>query len=374
MTRPINHIAFAATSDLSFDQRMHRICLAYCEMGHEVQLYGRKLTESPPLDQRPYHQFRFSCFFQKGKLFYLEFNLRLFLRLFRTRPAAIWAADLDTMAAATLIKWLTGAILVYDAHEYYTETPELEGRPVARKIWETLARWAIPKADYAITVSESLAEMLQARYCRPFLTIRNVPLHREVNTLEVKKAIPKVILYQGVLNAGRGLEIAILAMHHLSDMQLWLAGEGDLSGELRSQVRDEKLENRVRFLGKLNPEVLALLTPEAFIGINLLDRSSKSYYYSLANKTFDYVQAGIPSIHLDFPEYRRLNTRWECFILLPELSTEKLVGAIREALEHPGYYEKLCHNCREAAKEWHWEKEKVALPALLPIEATLEKG
>ena len=153
-------------------------------------------------------------------------------------------------------------------------------------------------------------------------------------------------------------------MHQLPDLELWLAGEGDLSEALRAQVRQEKLESRVRFLGKLEPEVLAQLTPCAFVGINLLDGSSKSYYYSLANKTFDYVQAGVPSIHLDFPEYHRLNAQWECFALLPELQIETLVGTIRHLLEHPAYYQRLCFNCREAAKEWNWEKEKGALPIL----------
>jgi glycosyltransferase involved in cell wall biosynthesis len=364
MDRKVPHIAFAATSDLSFDQRMQRICRAYCERGHAVQLYGRKLAGSPPLLHQPYGQFRFSCIFQRGKLFYLEFNLRLFVRFLRTRPSAIWAADLDTMAAAALATWLTGAVLLYDAHEYFTETPELQGRPLTRKIWETLASRTIPRANYALTVSESLAEILQARYQRPFLTIRNVPLLKTVNQESVKKAFPPIILYQGVLNAGRGIETAILAMHQLPDLELWVAGEGDLSETLRAQVRQEKLESRVRFLGKLEPEALAQLTPCAFVGINLLDGNSKSYYYSLANKTFDYVQAGVPSIHLNFPEYRRLNAQWECFVLLPELSAQALAGAIRHLLEDPVNYQRLCRNCAEAAKEWNWEKEKKALPIL----------
>lgn len=366
MDREILHIAFAATSDLSFDQRMQRVCCAYFERGYAVQLYGRKLAGSPPLLHQPYGQFRFSCFFQSGKLFYLEFNLRLFASILKTRPSAIWAADLDTMPAAALASWFTGAVLLYDAHEYFTETPELHGRPLVRKIWETLAQWTVPRANYALTVSESLAEILQARYRRPFLTIRNVPILRKGNSGLVKKAFPPVILYQGVLNAGRGLETAIMAMHLLPELELWLAGEGDLSDTLRALVRQEKLESKIHFLGKLLPERLAQLTPRAFVGINLLDGRSESYYYSLANKTFDYVQAGVPSVHLDFPEYRRLNAQWECFVLLPELSAQALAGAIRHLLEDPVNYQRLCRNCIEAAKEWNWEKEKRALPLILP--------
>ena len=368
MKQQSQRIAFAATSDLCFDQRMQRVCNAYCEKGFSVELVGRVLPHSPPLSPQAFSQYRFNCFFTRGKSFYLEYNLRLFLRLLRTRPNAIWAADLDTLAAATLAAWLTGSVLVYDAHEYFSETPELKGRPFAKKIWETLARWAIPRANYAVTVSKTLAEILEARYKRPFLTIRNVPEWKLQPYPAAWTNLP-ILLYQGVLNAGRGLETAILAMHELPDMKLWLIGEGDLSESLRALVDREKLQERVMFLGRMLPGMLVKLTPQAFVGINLLESDSKSYYCSLANKTFDYVQAGLPAVHMDFPEYRNLNAEWECFVLLKELRADFLAEKIRELRDDRQYYERLARNCVQAAQEWNWEKEKTGLPSLFSTNA-----
>lgn len=357
-------ILFAATSDPNHDQRMQRICTAYSEMGYRVEWCGRMLPASVPLSPRPFLQYRFSCIFKRGKIFYLEFNCRLFLYLLRRRPQVVWAADLDTLLAGSLFTRLSGATLVYDAHEYFTETPELMGRPISKKIWEMLAQVAIPQARIAVTVNQSLAEILGSRYRVPFLTIRNVPVNRSPSLQAATKISPPVILYQGVLNMGRGLETAITAMHRLPGVQLWLAGEGDCSSALRALVAREGLGGQVIFLGKLLPEALAALTPKVFAGINLLDGDSQSYYYSLANKTFDYVQAGIPSIHMDFPEYRRLNAQWRCFVLLQTLSPELLADAIKNLLDNPGEYALLQANCHFAAKEWNWEKEKEALPLL----------
>ena len=358
-------IVFAATSDLNHDQRMQRICCAYSEMGYRVVLCGRRLTaSSAPLSPQPFFQYRFPCVFTRGKRFYLEFNCRLFFYLLLKRPNIIWAADLDTLLAGSLFAWLSGATLVYDAHEYFTETPELRGRPVSKKIWEILAKVAIPRARIAVTVSHSLAEILGNRYRVPFLTIRNVPVIRISSPKETIKISPPVMLYQGVLNRGRGLETAIAAMRLLPELQLWLAGEGDCSAALRALVAQEGLGDRVIFLGKLLPEALAALTPRVFVGINLLDGDSESYYYSLANKSLDYVQAGIPSVHMDFPEYRRHNAQWECFVLLRTLNPEILADTVRNLMDNPGEYARLRANCTRAAREWNWEKEKELLPEL----------
>lgn len=50
-------------------------------------------------------------------------------------------------------------------------------------------------------------------------------------------------------------------------------------------------------------------------GINLLTDEGLSYRYSLANKFFDYVHAGIPQICIAFPEYKKLNVEHEVALL-----------------------------------------------------------
>ena len=101
----------------------------------------------------------------------------------------------------------------------------------------------------------------------------------------------EVITYQGALNEGRGLEHAIAAMQRIPDFTLRLIGEGDLSQQLRGQARDLQLASRVEFVGFILPENLRDMTSDAMVGLNLLDERSKSYYFSLANKFFDYMHA-----------------------------------------------------------------------------------
>jgi len=82
-----------------------------------------------------------------------------------------------------------------------------------------------------------------------------------------------------------------------------------------------------------------------------------SYYYSLANKTFDYIHAGIPAIHSNFPEYQLLNKQFEIGVLVDDLSPITLKSAILKLVADHDYYVQLQRNCAEAAKIFTWEIE-----------------
>ena len=351
----MRRILLLASTDLTHDQRMIRICRSLTAHGFSICLIGRALPSSIPLQKEPYEQVRLRCRFQRGKAFYIEFNLLLFWYLLRAPFDAVCAADLDTLAPAVLTAKIRNKRVVYDAHEYFSETPELLGRSFVKKCWEKLADWAIPKTDRCYTVGHELALVLGERYRKPFGVVRNMPL-RSSNPDRI--ASQPILLYQGALNVGRGLEQVLSALALLPGCTLWLAGEGDLSQSLRQQVEAQGLQDRVRFMGRLSPDVLRETTPQARIGLNLLENNSLSYYYSLANKAFDYVQAGIPSLQMDFPEYSRLNAKHECFVLLPDISPSTIADAVRKLLCDDALYHRLHLHCRAAAQEWNWERER----------------
>lgn len=356
-------IICTVTNDLTYDQRMIRICHSLVREGYNVLLVGRQLPTSVPLQNMAFEQKRLNCFFQKGKVFYLEYNLRLIFFLWRQSFDLICAIDLDTLAPGFLISRIKGRSCVYDAHEYFTEVPEVVDRPFTRAIWGLLARTIIPRLRYAYTVGPQLAQIFQQQYGTPFASIRNLPRRQSEHIPLADNTQEKIILYQGRLNAGRGLETAILAMQDIERAVLWLAGEGDLSDSLRQLVKDKKLENKVKFLGYLEPDALRQLTLQAYIGLNLLEHKGLSYYYSLANKAFDYIQAGLPSIQMDFPEYRALQEQYEVFALLEKLEVDTLVKLIQQLLDAEGPWLKLHKNCLAARKVLSWEQEEQKLAA-----------
>lgn len=353
-------IFFTVSNDLTYDQRMIRICTSLSNFGYKVKLIGRKLPDSKILSNHPFQQKRIFCFFKSGKAFYVEYNFRLFWFLLFSSFDAICAIDLDTLGPGFLVSKLKSKKLIYDAHEYFTEVPEVVTRPFVKKVWTILERTIVPKVKYAYTVCESIAELFIEKYNTPFQVIRNVPF-KIINPKGSKITKPKIIIYQGALNDGRGLKESIEAMQWIENGILWIVGEGDLSQVLRTQTQDLGLQNKVIFKGYIKPKELKELTAQASIGLNLLENKGLSYYYSLANKAFDYIQSEVPAINMDFPEYQKLNTAFETSILLKKLEPDDIANAINELLSNQEVYERLKLNCREAAKVFIWEKEEKKL-------------
>lgn len=356
----MKHIVMAVTNDLVYDQRAARICGTLAGDGYTVTLIGRHRRKSPPLRDAKYRQKRFGCIFQKGPLFYAEYNFRLLLILMFFKFDIGVACDLDTAVAVILSTILKGRKSVFDAHEFFEEVPELEGKPVVRNIWRLIARMTLSRFDLRYTVGPSLAEALSRRYRVPFEVARNVPRLAQSAVLPLKDRDP-VIFYQGALNAGRGLECAIDAMAHIEGYTLVLAGEGDLSRSLRARVRAQNLDDKVIFLGMVTPDDLPVVTKRALIGLNLLDAESKSYYYSLANKFFDYIHAGVPSVNMDFPEYRDIVRDMPVGICIASLEPGQYAAHVRALLDDEARLEQMIGACEEARLVFHWEREEEEL-------------
>ena len=147
------------------------------------------------------------------------------------------------------------------------------------------------------------------------------------------------------------------------NLKLKLAGDGDIKPELINLVKDLKLEAKVEFLGKIEPKNLKEITRNSFIGINLLENLSLNYYYSLANKFFDYIQAQKPSLNMNFPEYATIIKEHPVGLLLDDLAPEMIVSSIQNLIDHPNLYDKLQDNCLKAREVFVWEKEALKLTA-----------
>jgi len=386
-------LLFTVTNDLSYDQRMHRICGTLAAHGYSVTLIGRPLPHSIALEDRTFRQVRLRCRFHKGFLFYAEYNLRLFFFLMKTPCDAVCSIDLDTLPAGCLATLLRRKRRVFDAHEYFTQVPEVVGRPAVQFFWETVARLCLPFYRHAYTVGPGLAAIFEEKYGLKFGVVRNVasppatpappPTGRGATTYAETPSVTsrdtprlfshlgegsgvglpgaRLLLYQGALNAGRGIEALLEAMQHLDGVQLLMAGEGDLSEMLRRRAAELQLGEKVKFLGFVKPDDLKSLTAQAWLGLNLLENRGLSYYYSLANKFFDYVQAEVPVLTMNFPEYRALNAEYEVAVLLDDLNPEAVATAMRRLLDSPAEYQKLQAACRAAREVWNWEREQEEL-------------
>jgi glycosyltransferase involved in cell wall biosynthesis len=357
----LRRIFFTVTNDLTFDQRMNRICTSLAENGYKVVLVGRKLPESRPLKPERYRQVRLRCRFTKGKMFYAEYNTRLFLFLLFQKMDAICAIDLDTILPCLYISRCKRIPRIYDAHELFTELKEVISRPAVHRMWTRVEKNAVPKFGKGYTVSEGIAEELNKRYGVTYKTIRNVPRLREWTPFPAPN--DKFILYQGAVNEARAFEFLVPAMKWVH-ARLVICGDGNFMPQLKQLINEYDLGSRIELKGMLDPDELWTISRQAYMGIALAESKGLNQLLALPNKFFDYIHAGLPQVTMDYPEYRKINARYEVAILIDNLAPERIARAINNLLDDDVVYGSLKANCLRARAALNWQQEEKKLIAI----------
>lgn len=358
----MSKIYFSVINDLSSDQRVNRIILSLVNRGVSVCLVGRKLPDSLPLEKRSYATHRMRLMFRKGFLFYAFFNIRLFLFLiYRRKIDFLVANDLDTLPANFFVSRLRKIPLIYDSHEYFTEVPELIDRQKVRNFWLNVEKRLLPKIKHAYTVSEPIAEVYKQKYNVDFKVIHNYPLRNRLSDdyiLPFNKDENKILIYQGALNIGRGLEILIDVVAGIQDVILILVGDGDIRKSLEKKVFDNKLDEKIYFLGKIPFEKMPGITRQADAGISIEEDLGLNYRYAMPNKLFDYIQSGIPVLVSDLPEMKRVVERYNIGIILENREIDSIRKAINTLLFDESKRLEWKTGLEKAANDLCWEQEE----------------
>lgn len=347
---------------------MIRICNTLVTNGYKVTLVGRKMTGSAPLTPKPFAQKRLPCFFEKGALMYAEFNIRLFIWLVLQRAHCLCAIDLDTILPVLWTSRLRGSHRVYDAHELFCEMKEVVTRPSRYRIWKWIERYAVPQFRQGYTVCAPIADEFRKLYGVAYGVIRNLPFRTvaaettatEFSDTQLQLPTTPFFLYQGAVNEGRSFETLIPAMKEVK-LPLVILGDGNFYRQAQHLIVQHHLQQKVLLAGKLQPELLRRITPLAYAGITLFENNGKSNYLSLANRFFDYIQAGIPQLCVNYPAYREINEAYNIMLPITDLSPENIARHLNLLADDRVLYQRLQENCRKAAAYLNWEHESQQL-------------
>jgi glycosyltransferase involved in cell wall biosynthesis len=386
MVQSPKKIIISVTSDLVTDQRVHKVAMSLHKAGFEVLLFGREKKESAEIEPREYKVKRTRLLFEKGFLFYANYNLRLFFFLLFNKSDILLSNDLDTLFPNYLISRLFRRKLIYDTHEYFTGVPELLERPMIQNIWKKLEKYILPKLAVIYTVNGSIANLYKSEYWVNMHVVRNLPLADALLIKEPKgDIIPAnrfemaaifnplyqslklekrpIIIYQGAVNKDRGLEEMIDAMPIINDACLLIIGGGDVFKSLKLKVQSLKLEDRVIMTGPLSFQYLPYFTRLARIGISIEKPTNINYKLASPNKVVDYIHAEVPVLASRLIEVEKIISYYKTGTYIESHSTEHIAEKVNEMLKNPVHLAEWKHNCIRAANELTWQhEEKVLLP------------
>lgn len=363
-TKQRSKILISVTNDLITDQRVSKVSNSLHNNGYDVLLIGCIRDKRKPINTT-YKTFRFNLFFKKKIVFFIEYNIRLLVTLIFKRKDILLCNDTDALPANYIASKLCRVPLVFDAHELYPEVPEVVNRPLVKSIWQKIEDLIFPHLKYTYTVCQSIADYYKNRYDITMKVVRNIPNQQNLmptseNQLPLISSLNnrKLLLYQGAINTGRGIEWLINAMPYIDDSLLCICGDGYLLQDMKNLAEKKGVTDRVVFTGRIPFNELNQYTSKADLGFVLLENKGLSYYYSLPNRIFDYMKFGVPVLASNFPEIARIVSTHDTGKLISHYEPKYLAHVINEMLTEWNDKSKYVNRLNELSKMFSWENEE----------------
>lgn len=289
--------------------------------------------------------------------------LRMIARGFQQKYDIYHSNDLNTLPQGYICSKLRikKKKLVYDSHEVQTSRTGYDN-----SFYGKSEKFLIKKIDTMIVENHTRAKYNEELYGFYPNVVHNYPFKQDDN--KVKKAplhdildLPreeKILLYQGGIQAGRGLEKLIQAVPIFKEGTLVFIGDGRIKTDLLKMVDEMNLHNRVKFLPKVPVEELPSYTKNAYLGFQVLNNTNFNHYSASSNKLFEYIMSGVPVVACSFPEIKRVVEGEQVGVCVDSHDYASIANGVNNLLEDKGFYMKLEKNAINIRNIYNWENEQ----------------
>ncbi|KIH71459.1 glycosyltransferase [Salinicoccus roseus] len=293
-------------------------------------------------------------------------SMKMIIKGYRQNADIYHSNDLNTLTQGVICSKLRlkPKKLVYDSHEVQTDRTGYNPKIIER--WEGSL---LPFVDETLVENHTRAKKHEALYGYYPHTLYN---YSELYDIEDKpkkdlhevlglSADEKILLYQGGLQPGRGLELLVDMMPMVNEGTLVFLGDGRQKKELEEMVKERGLQERVRFVPKVHLSELPSYTQNAYLGFQVLQNVNYNHYSASSNKLFEYIMAHVPVISCNFPEIASVVEGENVGIAINAESAENIASAVNRLVEDETLRETFSNNCKSAKYKYNWDIEKEKL-------------
>jgi glycosyltransferase involved in cell wall biosynthesis len=307
--------------------------------------------------------------------FYFKYYFWLFKFLTTEKYNIVFVEEVYSLAPSILIGKFKKAKIIYNSRELYPFLGGLTGKKIKQAFWSFIEKFFIKFCDAVSTTGPLDTEFIKEYYRLkiPTVTLRNLPLYQDCLNIEKFNFIKyfnlpegsTILLYVGILAKGRGIEQAIKAVEQFQNLYFIIIGDGDFKDEFKKIAESSKTKDRIIFFGRVSNQELLKYISGGDIGLCYIENISKSYYYALPNKLFEYIMAGTPVIGSSLPQIKDIIEKYKVGEVVDCNKPEELYEALKKLIEKKDLRKEYSQACLQAAKTLNWETESESLKTLL---------
>lgn len=359
-------ICMITTSDIDYDSRILNEARTLAKK-YQVTILSRKYFHKKIVQNKSFVIKRIN--YQRLPFYQLNIFSSLYslIKAARKEKADVYHAhDLDGLLCTFPAALMRRKMLVYDSHEFWSDTFPFANLRGIRWLLPILERILMLKVKRGITVNDSLAKIISSKYGKDFIPLYNIPDKQKLSKskLNLKRQFSgkKIILHLGAADEGRGMEQIIEAAKLLPvGFVVVFVGGGKTEADLKLIIKRENLGKKIYFFPAVPPLQIISAIKQADLGLALTQKVSKSYYYSLPNKIFQYLAAEIPILGSNFPEYKKIILQNGIGEVVdpakPKLIAQKIVLMSKE--NNLAKYQKKLKGL--ASERYNWQEESKKL-------------
>ncbi|WP_228550097.1 glycosyltransferase [Salinibacillus xinjiangensis] len=289
--------------------------------------------------------------------------LRMMIKGHRGNYDIYHSNDLNTLPQGYVsAKWrFKKKPLIYDSHEVQTSRTGYDS-----SWYKRFENFFIKRMDSMIVENDTRAKYNEELYGfyphvlhnYPSLEIQQVEEKVDLHEMLDLPSDEKILLYQGGIQAGRGLEKLIEAFPKFKEGTLVFIGDGKIKGELEQMVQERDLEDKIRFIPKVPVRDLPKYTKNAYLGFQVLNNINFNHWSASSNKLFEYMMSEVPIVACNFPEIKRALEESEVGVTIDPHDPDEIAKGVNYMVDNPDKREYFSANCKNARKKYNWELEQ----------------
>ncbi len=384
-------------SEYPWDVRVEKVCRALVDAGHEVHLACRNRRREPTRERvdgielhrmRPWTGIaaRWDAAFSFPAFFSARWY-RLAHRAFgEAKVDVILCRDLPLAPLALAVGRSLGRPVVIDVAEHY---PGLladlynaqDFRPVNLLVRSPLLaaaveRETLPRAAGVLVVVDEMATRLAGIGVAPerITLVSNTPTAERVALMGRIERRPRVpgaplrLVYLGKVERSRGLSVVLDAMALLpasaAPVRLDVYGDGSGLAHDIARARALGLGERVTFHGHQPYETVLAALPQFDAGV-IPHHATDHWNFTIQNKMFDYMSAGLPVIVSSMPPAARIVRETGAGLVFHDRSPSSLADLLHRFPDGP-----TCRALGDAGRRavlarFNWDQDGARLVSAL---------